>query len=326
MRAHRAGGSISRRKFLGSVLRGGTVAALGNLLGAGSVRAHQGRGGSPLPTRPLGKTGHEVSLLCLGGQATLEEGDRRDEAIAIINRAIDLGVNYIDTASLYGGGASEQCIGEVMKGRRKEVFLASKTDDRTYDGSMRRLERSLKRLQTDHLDLWQLHNIKTETDVDFILSREGAVRALERAREEGVVRFGGVTGHADPGVLRRAVEEYPFDVVLMALNAADRHEASFIDNLLPVAAGKSMGILGMKIPSRGRIFRDTGIRTMEQAMRYVLTLPVSGVVIGISSLKELEEDARIAREFRPYTEEEMRALEQLTLPYYEEALWYREQM
>jgi hypothetical protein len=279
-----------------------------------------------MPTRPLGKTGHPVCLFSLGGQATLEDGNKHNESIEILNKALDLGVNYIDTAPLYGDGVSERVVGEVMKVRRKEVFLATKTHDRSYDGSMRLLETSLRRLQTDYLDLWQLHNIQTDNDVNFILSREGAVRALEKAREQGIVRFVGITGHKDPLVVRRAIEEYPFDTVLMALNAADRHSASFIDKVLPVAVSKKMGILGMKIPSRGKIFRQTGLTRMEQAMRYVLTLPVSSVVIGISAIRELEENVRIAREFKPYSKAEMAGLEQLTRPYFADALWYREHM
>jgi aryl-alcohol dehydrogenase-like predicted oxidoreductase len=279
-----------------------------------------------MPTRPLGRTGHQICLFSIGGQAALEESEKRDQSIEILHRAIDLGVNYIDTASLYGGGTSERVIGEVMKSRRSEVFLASKTHDRSYDGSMRVLETSLKRLQTDHLDLWQVHNIQTANDLDFIFSREGAVRALERAREEGLVRFVGVTGHRDPIVVRRAILEYPFDTALMALNAADRHQASFIEHVLPVAVEKKLGILAMKVPSRGKIFRTGGVTTMEQAMRYVLSLPVSSVVIGISRLEELEENVRIAREFKAYSETEMAHLEQLTQAYSTEALWYREHM
>ena len=163
-------------------------------------------------------------------------------------------------------------------------------------------------------------------DVEFILSREGAIKAIESAREQGMVRFAGITGHKDPFVLRRAIEQYPFDTILMALNAADRHNASFIDNLLPIAVEKQMGIMAMKVPSRGRIFRDTGVKTMEQAMWYVLTLPVSTTVIGISNLGELEENIRIVREFKPYTQQEMAKLEHLSQPYFADALWYRDHM
>lgn len=317
---------ISRRSFVRAVLGSAALASFMGRVKPFEAVAQTLDPGSPLPKRPLGRTGYNACLFSIGGQATLEDESKHDESIAIINKAIDLGVNYIDTASLYGGGCSEQFIGEVMKTRRDEVFLASKTHDRTYDGSMRLLETSLKRLQTDHLDLWQLHNIQTDTDVEFILSREGAVKALESARGQGIVRFAGITGHKDPFVLRRAIEQYPFDTILMALNAADKHNASFIDNLLPLAVEKQMGIMAMKVPSRGRVFRQTGVKNMQQAMSYVLTLPVSTTVIGISTLGELEENIRIVREFKPYTQEEMSELEHLTQPYFADALWYRDHM
>ncbi len=279
-----------------------------------------------VPTRPLGKTGFKVGIVGLGGQATLEDPARREEAVGIIHRALDLGVNYIDTASLYGHGASELAIGEVVKTRRKEVFLATKTDDRSYDGSLRQLEESLRRLHTDHVDLWQIHNIQSDFDVDLMLSREGAVKAMERAKGEGVIRFTGVTGHKDPFVLRKAIERHPFDTILMALNAADRHERSFIEHLLPTAVELQMGIMAMKVPSRGRLFRNGGIASMEPALRYVLTLPVSTAIIGISALKELDENLRIAAQFEPCTPEEMTELERSTQPYFADALWYRDHM
>ncbi|HMK39202.1 MAG TPA: aldo/keto reductase, partial [Bacteroidota bacterium] len=175
-------------------------------------------------------------------------------------------------------------------------------------------------------DLWQIHNVQTPTDVDFILSPEGAVRALEKAREERIVRFTGITGHRDPTVLRRSIESHPFDAVLMAINPADRHSASFIENLLPDALRLGMGIMAMKVPSRGRIFRPTGVRTMEQAMRYALSHQVSALVIGISEIAQLEENVRIAREFTPMTRDEMRELEAMTAPYAADALWYRDHM
>lgn len=315
---------MSRRRFVGSLLGG--VAAAGAAVQA-SVAEAAGEPGAPgsMPVRPLGRTGHQVRLLSLGGQATLEAAGRRDEAVAIIHRAIDLGVNYIDTAAIYGGGVSERYIGEVMQSRRKEVFLASKTFDRSYDGSMRLLEGSLKRLRTDHLDLWQIHDVRAARELDFVFAKEGVLRAMEKAREHGMVRFVGITGHKDPLVLKTAIERHPFDTVLMALNAADRHGASFIDDLLPTAVAKKMGIIGMKVLSRGKIFREGGLTTMEQAMRYVLSLPVSTAIIGIGTLRELEENVRIARGFRPYTAEEMAELEGLTRPYHASASWYKTQ-
>jgi hypothetical protein len=314
---------LSRRKFIGSVLGAAAAAGVVSKLKPLAAFASQTAAHPPMPVRPLGKTGHTVRIFSLGGQATLEQPGTREESVAIINRAIDLGVNYIDTAAAYGRGQSEKYIGAVMKSRRKEVFLATKTNKRSYDASMWLLEQSLKNLQTDHIDLWQLHNVRTQDDLDQIFAEDGAIKALEKARDEGTVRFLGITGHYDPFVLRKAIEQYTFDTILMALNAADKHNKSFIDNLLPTAVAKRIGIIGMKIPARGHIFREGGITTMEPAMRYVLTLPVSTVIIGISTMKELEENVQIAREFVPLKPEEMTRLEELTKPYYADASWFK---
>jgi predicted aldo/keto reductase-like oxidoreductase len=314
---------LSRRTFVRTVVGGAAVAGI-----ASALRPFEALIGAPndtgaMATRPLGKTGYNVKLLSLGGQATLERSGTEDESLEIINRALDLGVNYIDTAASYGRGVSQKYIGKVMKTRRKEVFLATKTHRRSYDDSMRLLDESLASLQTDHLDLWQLHNVRTQDDLDKIFAKDGAIKALEKAKSEGTVRFIGITGHYDPFVLKKAIEDYPFDTILMALNAADRHSKSFIDHLLPTAVDKKLGIIGMKIPARGRIFREGGLTAMEPAMRYVLTLPVSTVIIGISTVKELEEDIRIAREFTPMTKQEMTQTEELTKEYYADASWFK---
>lgn len=312
--------SRSRRRFVKTVLGGVAASGITSLFGPGAAF------GVPVEakTRPLGRTGHDVRLFSLGGQATLEQDGRTDEALSIINRALDLGVNYIDTAAAYGSGISERYIGRVMASRRKEVFLASKTHDRTFDGSMRLLEKSLIQLNTDHLDAWQLHNVRTEEDLQKIFADDGAIKALERARDEKMVRFLGITGHHDPFVLRTAIQRYDFDTILMALNAADRHRSSFIENLLPVAVEKQMGIIGMKVVARGKIFREDGLTSMEQAMRYVLTLPVSTVIVGISNVQELEENVRIARDFVPYDDADMKKLEDLTKPYHTDADWFKD--
>jgi len=319
-----SGNRFSRRHFFKTLIGGAAVAGMAKNIDSFEALSAPTDLFPQMPTRPLGKTGHAPRLFSLGGQSTLETGGKTDEALAIISRAIDLGVNYIDTAAAYGRGVSETYIGEVMKSRRNEVFLASKTHNRTYDGSMELLERSLKQLQTDHLDLWQLHNVRTQEDLDRIFHKEGAIKALERARDEKMVRFLGITGHRDPFVLKKGIEQYPFDTILMALNAADRHHLSFIDNLLPTAVEKNMGIIGMKIPARGKIFREGGLSSMEQAMRYVLTFPVSTVIVGITSLDEVEEDIRIARDFAPYNDQELRAIENLTKPYFADASWFKE--
>ena len=208
-----------------------------------------------MPTRNLGKTGYKVGIFSLGGQASLEKSNNESVAVPIIERALDLGVNYIDTSSIYGGPDrwSEQYVGKVMKHRRGDAFLATKTKERTRDGSMRMIETSLKLLQTDHVDLWQLHDIGTMTDIDEIFAKGGAIEALLQARDQKIVRYLGITGHYRPDALIEAIHRYSFDTILMAVNAADPHHYSFSEQLLPLAVEKQMGIIGMKVPARGRL-------------------------------------------------------------------------
>lgn len=316
-------GKVTRRTFVRSIVGSAALAGMAGTLSSLDALGMRTTPDPQMPERALGNTGHRVRIFSLGGQAALEDGDMTDEALKIINRAIDLGVNYLDTAAAYGDGVSEKVVGTVMKSRRKEVFLASKTHSRSRDGSLRLLERSLKNLQTDHLDLWQLHNVRTDDDLDRIFGKDGAIHALEEARSQKMVRFLGITGHRDPFVLRTGIQRYPFDSILMALNAADRHRASFIDNVLPAAVRNKMSIVGMKIPARGKIFREGGITTMKQAMGYVLTLPVSTMIVGISRVSELEENVAIARAFTPYSDSEMKEIENLTAAYYAEASWFK---
>jgi aryl-alcohol dehydrogenase-like predicted oxidoreductase len=321
--------SISRRTFFktiaGAAAAAGLAAAARPIGGLDALAAPQRADvlAGPMPARALGRTGHRVRLFSLGGQAVLETPGTEETSLAILNRAIDLGVNYLDTARRYGRGTSEGYLGRVMKSRRKEVFLASKTRERTYDGAMRELEESLATLQTDHLDLWQCHNVMYDAELDQMLAKDGVLKAMEKAREQKLVRFAGITGHYDPHVLRRGIERYPFDTILMALNAADRHRASFIEHLLPVAVGKRMGVIGMKIPARGRLLREGGVATMTDAMRYVLTLPVSTVIVGVDTVAELEENVAIARGFEPLPPAGMQRLEELARPYAEEAMFFK---
>lgn len=308
---------LTRRDFV-KVGAGGTAALFlksRNLSAAGAP--------PPMPERPLGTTGHRVRLFSLGGQATLEKAGTRDESVAIIHRAIDLGVNYIDTAAAYGRGISQTYIGEVMATRRSEVFLATKTHDRTRDGSLRLLEESLRLLQTDHLDLWQLHNIRTDEQLDRIFGEGGAIEALQQARDEGVVRFLGITGHFDPAPLIRALNAFDFDTILMALNPADKHHLPFTRELLPLANAKGMGVIGMKIPARGRLFREGGVTSMRDALSYVLTLPVSTVIVGCDNIQQLEENVSIAADFQPLPPAEMTRIESLTESYATEAAFFK---
>jgi len=277
----------------------------------------------PMPERPFGRTGHRVRLFSLGGQATLEQDGRRDDAVAIIDRAIDLGVNYIDTAAAYGRGVSQQYIGEVMATRRREVFLATKTHNRTRDGSLRLLEQSLTSLQTDQLDLWQLHNITRTEQLDQVFGPGGAIEALQEAREQGMVRFLGITGHYDPAVLLDGIARFDFDTILMALNPADPHHLPFAADLLRTANEKQMGIIAMKIPARGRLFREGGLTSMQDAMQWVLTHPVSTVIVGCDTVAQLEENVQIAQAFEPLGQDELARVSGLVAPYALDAAFFK---
>jgi len=275
-----------------------------------------------IPRRQLGRTSCYTSIFGLGGAFAIARG-RRDEAAAIINQALDLGVNYIDTAPTYGN--SESNIGQVMRYRRNETYLAGKTLDRTRDGTMQLFEQSIKRLQTDYLDLYQLHAVHSEADLKELFGPLGAIKALDELKEGGAVKFAGITSHRNCPVLLRALDEYDFDCVLMPLNAGDVHDDSFAGNVLQVVRQKDLGVVAMKVAAYGRIFRDGGVAAMEQALGYVLSHPVSTAVVGVSTLQELEENVRIARTFRPFSIERMKQMEELTEPYQREINFFKHQ-
>src|SRR5881392_423270 len=271
------------------------------------------RGGTSidaLPSRPLGRIGKEVSILGLGGEGILRTHGETARAIRVIHRALDLGITYCDTAPAYA--SSRDYYGAALGERRQQVFLASKTHDRSRDGSLRLLDDSLLRLRTDQLDLWQLHDLRTRDDLDRIFAKRGALEALVRAREEGRVRFLGLTGHHDPAILVEAMRRFAFDTVLVALNAADVHRLSFIRTILPEAVSREMGVIGMKVCAQGRLLGDGGI-TMDDAMGYVLSLPgVSTIIVGCETPREVEDNVRITRQFETFDDERMRTLETRT--------------
>ncbi|HVR75452.1 MAG TPA: aldo/keto reductase, partial [Planctomycetota bacterium] len=277
--------------------------------------------GGRMPRRPLGRTGHEATLFGLGGEGVLRTHGRTREAAAVIHQALDEGVSYCDTAPAYAG--SMDYYGAALGDRRREVFLASKTHERTRDGSLRLLDDSLKRLRTDHLDLWQLHDLRTRDDLERIFAKGGAIEALLQARDEKRVRFLGITGHHDPSILLEAMERFDFDTVLVALNAADPHRASFAGTVVPEAARRGMGVIGMKVTAQGAILADPGL-DMPQAMGYVLSLPgVSLVIVGCRTPEEVKENARAACAFRPLDPPAMRRLEERTRPFAEACSYFK---
>ncbi len=318
----------SRRRFLKTAAVGSAGLMFGGLfrfVGNPQPLFGETSDGALLPTRRLGKTEFNVSLFGLGGEATVQQSTRSDDATALIHRALDLGVNYIDTSPTYGSGGSETNIGKVMQSRRGEAFLATKTHDRTYDGTMRLLEASLGRLKTDYLDLYQMHNVRLQADLDRAFANNGAMKALRELKEQGVVKHIGITGHRDPDVLLRGIREQEFDCLLMALNAADIYYKPFQKELLETALQQDLGIIAMKVTGVGRIFREGGISSMEQALGYTLSYPVATAIVGVSTVYQLEENIRITREFKELPETELRNIEHLVQPYHETAGFFKTQ-
>lgn len=332
---------MNRRGFLGAGLTGIAAASATAAPAAGKhALPYNARTEKAMPMNNLGRTGFRVGILSLGGQATLEIAGREAESEQIINRALDLGINYIDSAAGYGKGVSEINIGRVIKTRRKEAWITSKTADRTYDGSMKILEQTLKNMQTDHLDLWQIHNLQTQEQLAQIFAPNGAMKALETARSQGMANFLGVTGHFEPNVLADAIKRFPFDTLLLAINAADRHYLSFLEHLLPLAQEMKLGTISMKVATRGRVLstwtpppadqqpasartNKSGTLTIEEALSYNLSLPVSTTIIGVDSIAQLEQNVKLASNFTPLSEAQMKALEKRTLPIVRQALYFR---
>ena len=274
-----------------------------------------------LPTRPLGRTGVAVTLFGLGGEGILRTHGQGAAAARVIHRALDQGVNYCDTAPAYAG--SMDYYGAALGERRKDIFLASKTHERTRDGSLKLLDNSLKRLRTDRLDLWQLHDLRETEELDEIFAKGGALEALFQARAEKRVRFLGLTGHYDPRILLDAMKRFQFDTVLVALNAADIHRESFIKTVLPEAVRQGMGVIGMKTCSQGALL-EGGALTMDEAAGYVLSLGgVSHAIIGCTTEAEVDDNARIARQFRPFDAPKMRELETRTKAQHETYAYYK---
>jgi predicted aldo/keto reductase-like oxidoreductase len=274
-----------------------------------------------LGTRMLGKTGQKVTLLGLGGEGVLRTFGREKEAISLVNRALDQGIGYFESARAYSG--SESYYGKALGERRSRIFLTSKSHDRTREGALSHLHETLRNMRTDHLDLWQVHDVRTEEDIEEIFGPGGAIEAFVEAKKQGKTRFIGVTGHHDPAILRRCIEQFDFDTVLMPINPAEPQYQSFLTTVLPVAVEKNMGIIGMKVYFRGFASRIPGYKSMEPYLRFALSQPVSCVVIGCDTIKQLEQNEAFARAFEPMSKEEQDALVRATAPFARELMYYK---
>ncbi len=263
-----------------------------------------------MENRPFGKTGETFPILGFGGQRIVDEHHCSEkEAIEIVNTAIDRGIRYFDTAWIYSNGQAETRLGKVARHRRSEMWIATKTWDTTRDGARRQLETSLSRLQTDHVDEWRLHNLCDYGRLDAFTSKGGALEAAVQAREEGLVRHIGISGHTDPQILVEALNRFPFDSALIAVSALDHFILSFVEEFLPAANARGVATIGMKVLGLGRL-----TDAVEPSLRYAFGLPVSTVIVGMESMDQLEQNLAIAESFTPMTDPERLALFQDILP------------
>jgi len=289
--------AVSRRDFLGAAALTAVVPTTLSATG--------------MPMRTLGKTGAKVSILAFGGGSRFV-GYGEPKAIEALNRALDLGITYIDTCDTYGAnGESQLWIGKVLKARgRNGLWLASKIGPRTYDGFMRNLDISLKRLQVDQVDLLHLHALMGPDDLAAIEAKDGAYAAALKAKDQKMTRFVGVTCHAYPDVLAKALERHEFDCTQMALNAALRGqvkgaEGSFETSALPVALRKNMGITAMKIFAQDAL---TGQAAPEKLIHYSMSLPVAATVIGMPKMEHIDQNVAAAKAFRPMPADEKKRM------------------
>ena len=296
---------LSRRKFL-EKLGQGTVAGVGYSL-LNELAEAKPTGTKALPTRTLGRTGATVSILAFGCGSRFLMYEDEEKATAILNHAIDNGITYLDTAFSYGDGQSETRVGKVMATRRKDVWLATKIPDRTRDEFMRRLEGSLKRLQTDHVDLLHIHSLGNADDLAKIEAPNGAMKALLEAREQKMCRAIGMTSHTNGHVLAAAIQHNDLDCVQMALNASQN--GSFEAAALPAARAKNLGIIAMKVTGQEFLLgTDSGKTDINSLLRYSLSLPVTAAVVGMPKQDMLDHNIEVARDFTPFPEGEMERL------------------
>ena len=296
---------LSRRQFMHAAAGAAVLPALG--------------AARPLPTRPLGRTGIEVSIVGFGsGSRFLMYGDE-DQALAALTRALDLGITYIDTAHSYGDGRSEERVGRLLPARRRDVTLATKLSARTLDGARRQIELSLQRLRTDHLDVLHIHALAGPDDLALIERPDGVLRALYEARDQKIARAIGITCHAAPATLQTALERHDFDCTQMALNAAlarmadlpatlkatPEPAASFEDLALPVAVRKKMGVIAMKVFAQDQIL---GPVPPEKLFAYALSLPVTLASIGMPRPDLIDRNIALAHAFTPLPPAERKAL------------------
>jgi len=291
---------MRRRTFIGGVMSGAVAGLEARAFHAQPSKLKAG----DIPMRTFGKTGVKLTIIGqAGGRFPLIS---EEEAKAVVLRAYDLGINYFDNAHGYWDGRSEEVYGKVLPPFRKDVFITTKTMKRTRKEAEEELHLSLKRLNTDYLDLWQMHSINEKEEVAQIFGPGGAVEAFEAAKKAGKCRFIGFTGHHDPYVHLEMLKAYnKYDTILMPLHVADPSYLSFEKLVLPVAVERGMGIQGMKNFANAKLMQNFSAR---ECLSYVLSLPIHCTAIGCTTVGQLEDDVRIAKEFKPFSEKQMTAL------------------
>ncbi|UCH35529.1 MAG: aldo/keto reductase [Armatimonadota bacterium] len=319
---------LTRRDFLRAAF--GTAAA--TLLGAtgaahvfdapfaGVTELTRGRQ-TTLPTRILGRTGERVSMLALGGDNGLHDPEPAGQAEAIINAALEHGITYFDSAREYNFG--EVHYGRHLGTRRKKVFLTTKVHARPYDDAWRSVETSLRNLQTDYVDLLQIHHVQDLDDADRVTAKDGSLKAAIEAREQGLARYLGVTGHRDPQALAEMLRRFDFDTILMPMNAADVHHLPFQGQLIDTALERKMGIINMKVLARGALLQGDNAITMQEAVNYALTLPVTTAVVGFMNAGQIPRLVEAVRGFRQLSADEITALVERTKPFARTANFFK---
>jgi predicted aldo/keto reductase-like oxidoreductase len=297
---------MNRREFFKAAAAAAIVAKFG-------ATATFGQGTGTMPYRILGRTGEKVSLLGLGGWHIGPPTVAPADAVAIVRTALDNGVNFLDNSWDYNNGESERRMGDALRdGYRAKAFLMTKLDGRTAQAASQQLDESLQRLQTDHVDLIQLHEIIRLSDADRVFAPGGAIETLVKARQAGKVRYIGFTGHKSPEIHLHMLETadrhgFTFDTVQMPLNVMDAHFSSFGDTVLPVARAKQMGVLGMKSMG-GSIILQSNTATPLECLNFTMNLPVSVCIAGCDSIRILQQGLDAARNFRPLTQDEVAAI------------------
>ena len=312
---------LTRRRFLESAVGSAVASAMaGSLLPHAETNAHAHNHApvaaadvrNGIPYRTLGNTDEKVSCVGLGGYHLARQSDVQ-ESVRIIRTGLDEGINFLDNCWDYNGGESEIRMGRALQdGYRQKAFLMTKIDSRTKQGAAKQIDESLRRLQTDHVDLLQFHEVIRDTDPDAIFAANGGMEAAVAAKQKGKLRYIGFTGHKSPEIHLKMLDtafahKFTFNSVQMPLNVMDAHYDSFEKLVLPVLLAHNIGVLGMKPMGDGLILQTKTVEAVD-CLRYALNLPTSVVITGCDSLPILQQALQTARTFRPLSQEQVAAL------------------